>query len=135
MEETRDIKNVINIACKLTSAVEGFNNNNKQQLLSTQFKVLYEVYKKPHINASMLANNLNMAKSNLALCCKKFCTSNLLISTKDSFDKRSVFYDLTSQGKSYVEQMLISFNNNFEKEFGEKNKEFYKAICKLSSLI
>ena len=137
MENKRNIENVINIACRLTNLVEGFNDNNKSQLLSTQFKILYQIYKQPHINATVLSSKLDMAKSNLALSCKKFILNNLIVSTKDSFDKRSVFYDLTEDGTKYVEDMLNKFEQNFEKDLGLKasNKELLMAISKLNAMI
>lgn len=137
MDNKRNIENVINIACRLTNAVEGFESTNKSQLLSTQFKILYQIYKQPHINASVLSNKLDLAKSNLALNCKKFILANLIVSTKDSFDKRSVFYDLTDDGTKYVENMLNKFEENFDKDFDgiQNNKEFALLLSKLSAMI
>ena len=69
----------------------------------------------------MLKTNIGLAKSNLAILCNSLVKDGLIQKTKDEFDSRSIFYNITESGSQFLNSVLAQMKKNFEGELAYKN--------------
>lgn len=120
-EEKSGIKTVINLVCRLTDLCEGFDESNKNCIISTKFKILFTIDKYTSVTPTILKEEVSIAKSNLAILCKKFEQDGEIIKIKDAVDGRCVRYKLTAKGKKYLQNCLELMEKNFVTAVGYKN--------------
>ena len=96
-----DSKNLYSLILRLNKICEGTQNDvfNKQ-IFSVKFKILFLIYNYGQVSPSVLVEDLNMAKSNVALFCKQLLADQFIIGTPDKFDHRIVYYSLTKKDKN-----------------------------------
>lgn len=137
MENTKDINNIINLTCRLIGLCEGFDQTSKSALISAKFRVLFVINQEKKISPSLLKEKVSLAKSNLALLCKKLIEEKLIISSKDNFDTRVIFYSLTEEGERVLQDMLSKMKFNFVNEIAYKNNfnEIMSLVAKLNQLL
>lgn len=121
MEEKSGIKTVVNLACKLTDLCEGFDDCNKSCVMNSKFRVMMVIDKYGAVSPTVLKDEVAIAKSNLAILCKKLIECGELEKTKDLLDGRCVKYKLTSKGKDYLYSMLSIMEDNFVNAVSYKN--------------
>lgn len=137
MEKIENIREIVKLACRLTDLCEGFDDCNKSIVMCTKFRVLLAIDDKQKISPSELKMKVAIAKSNLAILCKKLIESEEIEKIKDCFDSRCVFYKLTEKGKKWLNDALIKMGENFNRELGYKdNLECVdKTVAKLNELL
>lgn len=137
MEKKELVKLIVSTCSRLENLCEGFDISSKSTLISSKFKVLVELSEKPKTSPSMLIDRLGLAKSNLALLCKSMVQEGLIEKTKDEFDSRVVFYSLTENGKTMLENNLNLMAENFTKQLAYKNrfKEIEALLINLKDMI
>lgn len=117
MEDSKNIYSLIlslNKICENTQD-EVFN----KQIFSVKFKILFLIYSYGQVSPSVLVEDLNMAKSNVALFCKQLLAEQLILGTPDKFDHRIVYYSLTKKGQKQVESNLSCLQVHFENCFSQ----------------
>jgi len=131
------IKNIVSLITRLENLCEGFDISNKSVLLTSKIKILSEIDKAKSISPSILKTKVGLAKSNLALICSKMLDENLIEVKKDDFDARVKFYSLTENGKTYLNTVLQTLNDNFVRELAYKNnlKQINEEVKNLDNLI
>ena len=135
--ENKNIKNIVNLTNRLTSLCEGFDITNKSAIISSKIKVLLTINQHKKISPTMLKNKVCLAKSNLANLCKTLISEGLILKTKDDFDSRIIFYELTSKGENYLNSVLEKMEFNFVNEIAYKKNltEIFNTVAYLLSLI
>lgn len=98
-----------------------------KQAFSIKFKILLLIKKLGSISPSALVENLNIAKSNIALFSSELIKSGLIESKHDEFDRRIIYYCLTPKGITYVESFVAILNKHICLNLDEKQqKSLYK---------
>jgi len=92
-----------------------------KQVDSIKFKILFLIFKYKNVSPSVICKRLNMAKSNVALFCKKFINEGLVESNHDEEDKRIIYYCLTQKGKDFVIKLLFSFDKFLIEKYKERD--------------
>ena len=121
MNELNGIKNVLNLVTRLQSLCEGFDDTNKSAIITSRFKILLELSEKQNVSPNVLKINIGLAKSNLAILCNSLVKDGLIQKTKDEFDSRSIFYNITESGSQFLNSVLAQMKKNFEGELAYKN--------------
>lgn len=93
------------------------NDNFNKEIFSVKFKILFLIYKYGQVSPSVLVEDLNMAKSNVALFCKQLLADQTIIGSPDRFDHRIVYYSLTKKGQKQVESNLNYLQEHLESCF------------------
>ncbi len=86
----------------------------KKNFLSTDTKILFLIDSYDRISPSFLTQKLKIAKSNIALMCKKLVGAGLVSQNSDLKDKRIIYYSLTSLGKDSLNEKLSEIQNSLE---------------------
>ena len=121
MEDKNGIKTVVNLACKLTDLCEGFDETNKTCIMNAKFKVMLVIDRYDIVSPTILKNEVSIAKSNLAILCKKLQENGEIVKYKDMADGRCVRYKLTDKGRKYLQDMLDLMEKNFMAAVSYKN--------------
>ena len=91
------------------------------------------------ISPTTLVEELKMAKSNVALFCKKLLQEQLIISKQDKLDKRVIYYCLTKKGQKVItnnlktisDKIVLSSSQSNLKNISKSTKMLYESISKL----
>jgi len=120
-----DSKSLYALMLNLKKICEGTQNDSfNKEIFSVKFKILFLIYNYGQVSPSVLVEDLNMAKSNVALFCKQLLADQLIIGTADRFDHRIVYYSLTKKGQKQVENNLNCLQEHLEccfSQMGLKN--------------
>ena len=137
MSDLQGIKDIVALISRLQILVEGFDDLNKTSVLTSKVKVLLEIGNNGNLSPNKLKSKVGLAKSNLTLLCNSLIKDGLICKEKDKFDNRSIFYNLTKKGQSYLNEVLSQMKKNFEGELAYKNnqKQIDHAVKGLLSLI
>lgn len=114
MDKNDFAKNMLMLNILSESALECGGDDNKKNFFPASDKILFLVDSYERVSPTFLTQKLRIAKSNMALMCKKLIKDGYLIQTSDLKDKRIVYYNLTSVGKSYLTEKLSEIQNNLE---------------------
>lgn len=136
-EEKSGIKTVVNLAFRLTDLCEGFDESNKTCIMNTKFKVLLVIDKYGSASPSVIKDEVAIAKSNLAILCKKLEQNGEIEKIKDLIDGRCVRYKLTKKGAIYLHEMLELMEKNFITAVSYKNnlQDIKEVANKLVNLV
>lgn len=104
--------------CENTESKE-FNRN----AFSIKFKILLYIKEYGNISPSTLVDNLNIAKSNIALFCKNLLKEELIKSQHDEFDRRIIYYCLTPKGEKYVLSFVELLDKHLSLKLEEKQQK------------
>lgn len=113
MDKNDFVKNIMMLNILSQSACESGGDGKKSFLLASD-KVLFLVDAFERVSPTFLTQKLRIAKSNMALMCKKLVCDGFLAQTADLKDKRIVYYSLTQLGKDYLDEKLSEIQNNLE---------------------
>ena len=120
-----DSKNLYSLILNLKKICENTDNSEfNKQIFSVKFKILFLIYSYGQVSPSVLVEELNMAKSNVALFCKQLLAEQFILGTADKFDHRIVYYSLTKKGQKQVETNLNCLQTHLEccfSQIGLKN--------------
>ena len=115
MDKNDFAKNMLMLNILSQSACESQEKElSKKNFLSTDTKVMFMIDSYDRVSPSFLTQRLKIAKSNIALMCKKLIEIGYVIQTPDLKDKRIVYYSLTNLGKYYLNEKLSEIQNNLE---------------------
>lgn len=100
MKNVKLQEQLIELRILLQSICDGFDveNLNKKSSLTMRMKILYALSKTDRCCPSVLIKKLGIAKSNLALLCKKMCDDGVIKAVKSEQDKRNIYYSITEKG-------------------------------------
>ncbi|GEM_PF-2743793 len=115
MDKNDFAKNMLMLNILSQSACESQENEaSKKNFLSTDTKIMFLIDSYERISPSFLTQRLKIAKSNIALMCKKLVANGYIAQNQDLKDKRIVYYSLTNLGKDYLNEKLSEIQNNLE---------------------
>ena len=116
---------------------EGFDEVNKNAVMTAKFKVLLILSQEEKVAPTVLKQSVWLAKSNVALLCNKLRDEGLIEKYKDSFDNRAIYYSITDAGLAELNKNLAQMNKNFKNELEYKNNldEVSKISKKLWELV
>ncbi len=115
MDKNDFAKNMLMLNILSQSACESQEKElSKKNFLSTDTKIMFLIDSYERISPSFLTQRLKIAKSNIALMCKKLVENGYITQTPDLKDKRIVYYCLTNLGKDYLNEKLSEIQNNLE---------------------
>lgn len=115
MDKNDFAKNMLMLNILSQSACESQEKElSKKNFLSTDTKIMFLIDSYERISPSFLTQRLKIAKSNIALMCKKLIENGFITQTPDLKDKRIVYYCLTNLGKDYLNEKLSEIQNNLE---------------------
>ncbi len=115
MDKNDFAKNMLMLNILSQSACESQEKElSKKNFLSTDTKIMFLIDSYERISPSFLTQRLKIAKSNIALMCKKLIENGYITQTPDLKDKRIVYYCLTNLGKDYLNEKLSEIQNNLE---------------------
>lgn len=130
-------KNIVSLIARLQNLCEGFDDTNKSAVITAKVKILLELSKADSVTPTVLKRSVGLAKSNVALICRKLIEEGLVSKSKDSFDTREIFYSITDKGEKCLDEFLTKAQRNFESELAYKNniKQIDAAINDLLQLV
>ena len=137
MLDLQGIKEIVGLVSRMQILCEGFDDLNKNSVLTSKVKVLLEVSDKKDVSPNKLKSAVGLAKSNLTLLCNSLIKDDLLTKTRDKFDSRAICYNITQKGQEYLNSVLSQMKKNFEGELAYKNniKQIETAVKNLQELI
>lgn len=137
MKNFIQIKNVIELICRLQNLCEGFDESSKSVLISAKFKAMLVIESAGRISPSLIIDRIGLAKSNVALLCSGLVEEGLIEREKDELDNRVIFYKLTKSGEKWLEETLEKIDSNFKKQlaYKKKFKEINDIVKQLGSLV
>lgn len=137
MSEFKNIKDIVVLISRLQILCEGFDNLNKNAILTSKIKVLLEISNQNKISPNKLKAKVGLAKSNLTLLCNSMVNDGYIVKQKDEFDSRSIFYCITEKGQSKLNDVLNTMKKNIEGELAYKNnaKQVEAAVKTLLDLV
>ncbi len=95
-----------------------------KQIYSINFEILCIIYTSKSISPSILVEELNIAKSNIANACKSLEKEGKIIHTVDESDHRIIYYELTNIGEKYLQDSLNKLNKIYCSKLEEKEINF-----------
>lgn len=128
-------EDILLLAMNLQNYCEKTKDKNfNKQAFSIKFKILLLIKKYGNISPSTLVENLNIAKSNIAIFCKNLLKENFIAYKHDDFDRRIIYYCLTPKGEEYVSSLVSSLDKHLSLNFEEKQqKNMLKNIKSLNN--
>lgn len=105
---------------------------NDTEKFDIKFKVLHLIDKQEKTTPNFLIEKLGMARSNLAIMCNKLVKSGLISKNKEPLNKKEIYYTLTDEGKSLLNENYEKAEQNISK-IRNKNKiiKYAKELSKL----
>ena len=116
-----DIKNIACLVNRLQFLCEGFDDVNKNAVMTAKFRVLLNLSLYDKLTPTAIKQSVGLAKSNVAGLCNKLLAEGLIEKYKDSFDNRAIFYAITNKGNAELETMLSQMNKNLKSELEYKD--------------
>ena len=115
MDKNDFAKNMLMLNILSQSACESCEKElNKKNFLSTDTKIMFLIDSYERISPSFLTQKLKIAKSNIALMCKKLINDGYIVPSQDLKDKRIVYYKLSDSGKNYLNEKIGEIQNSLE---------------------
>lgn len=139
MKHSKLDKQIISLRIMLENLSDSYeitNSNVKAVPLTMRIKALFFVSENSACPPSLLIDNLNIAKSNLAILCKGLIEEGLIVSEKDEKDKRNIYYNITQQGKKELENYYSLLEKQIEKVMSVREiRTVEKKIDELTTLL
>ena len=95
-------------------------------IFSNTFQVLYLLDKRDNVTPKELINELNIAKSNLAILAKKMIEDGQMESHKDQDNRREIYYNITPYGR----ELLLGKHNQIEYSCDFETKKVTNILMK-----
>ena len=136
-ENFEDVKLLACLVGRLELLLEGFDESNKNALVSSRFKILLQLSFAEKLTPSQIKQSVGLAKSNVAILCNKLLEDGLIQKIRDSFDNRAIFYSITEMGKTELNEILKQMNKNIKGELAYKNnfEKINKVATELFELV
>ena len=136
-EEFKLAREFILLSMNLQNFCENTNDKNlNKNLFSIKFKILMFIQEYGKVSPSILVNNLNIAKSNIAIFCKQLLNEKYIYCEKDEFDHRIIYYCLTSKGENYITNFESLLEGHINLNFEDKQKiELIKATKEINNYL
>ena len=128
--ELNDIKAIVCLVNRLQFLCEGFDDKNKNAVMTSKFRVLLSLSMYDKLTPTAIKQSVGLAKSNVAGLCNKLMNEGLIEKYKDAFDNRAIFYAITEKGSFELEVMLAQMDKNLKNELEYKNN--FDKISKIS---
>lgn len=84
-------------------------------VFTDKFEMLYLISQEEQASPQFLIENMNLAKSNLALLATKLKYEGLIDKIKIKGNKKQIYYLLTERGKRILKAKLHSINNFYSR--------------------
>lgn len=139
MEKKNLAFNLVTARMLLENLCDGFDTscNSKKSLLTTKIKMLHLLNLSGQLSPSLIICRLGIAKSNLAILASGMIEESLIKKIEDSFDKRVIYYAITTEGKAKLQEALktidsqvcsCTLNQNKCKLLNRKLEEIIKIL-------
>jgi len=95
-------------------------------VFTVKYQILYLIASNGSISPQEIIYELNMAKSNLALIAKKMISEGLIVRTKESGNRKQIYYIITEKGLKELSVKMKAIENLYD----DKSKEMLKHLTK-----
>ena len=101
----------------------------------TVIKLLYFIDEYQNCSPQTLISKLGIKKTNLALITKQMINDGLIVSKKGSYDKRSICYSLTGNGKDVLNEYLENLDSIFHEQDITLEQNFDQILAYLNKKV
>lgn len=128
------VKNLISVQFKIKNACEGFQEQkNKPVILSNKLRLLLILSQTDRISPTTIVPMLSVAKSNLNLLCTKMIGEKLIDKVVDDYDRRIIYYKITTKGERELNTEIALIVQNLNKYFKtDVDKSIIEMIKKIN---
>ena len=103
-------------------------------IFSNTYQILYILDRKETVTPKELIAELNIAKSNLAILAKKMIKDGQIESHKDKYNKREIYYNITSVGREMLQEKLDNIDTVCEGDTKKVTNIIKRAVDELRKL-
>lgn len=103
-------------------------------IFSNMHQILYILDRKETVTPRELIQELNIAKSNLAILAKKMIKDGQIESHKDKINKREIYYNITPLGKEILQKKLDNIDTVCEGDTKKVTGILIRAVDELKKL-
>ena len=103
-------------------------------IFSNTYQILYILDRKETVTPKELIAELNIAKSNLAILAKKMIKDGQIESHKDKYNKREIYYNITSVGKEMLQEKLDNIDTVCEGDTKKVTNLIIRVLEELKKL-
>lgn len=103
-------------------------------IFSNMHQILYILDRKDTVTPRELIQELNIAKSNLAILAKKMIKDGQIESHKDKINKREIYYNITPLGKEILQKKLDNIDTVCEGDTKKVTGILLRAVDELKKL-
>ena len=103
-------------------------------IFSNMHQILYILDRKETVTPRELIQELNIAKSNLAILAKKMIKDGQIESHKDKINKREIYYNITPLGKEILQKKLDNIDTVCEGDTKKVTGILLRAVDELKKL-
>lgn len=125
-------RNIVELKLISDRIAEG--KGEKAGIFSNTYQILYILDRKEKVTPKELIAELNIAKSNLAILAKKMINDGLIESHKDKLNKREIFYNITEDGKTMLQDKLDNIDTVCEGDTKKVINIISRAVEELRKL-
>ena len=125
-------RNIVELKLVSDRIAEG--KGEKAGIFSNTYQILYILDRKEKVTPKELIAELNIAKSNLAILAKKMINDGLIESHKDKLNKREIFYNITEDGKTMLQDKLDNIDTVCEGDTKKVINIISRAVEELRKL-
>lgn len=103
-------------------------------IFSNTYQILYILDRKETVTPKELIAELNIAKSNLAILAKKMIKDGQIESHKDKYNKREIYYNITSVGREMLQEKLDNIDTVCEGDTKKVTNLIIRVLEELKKL-
>lgn len=103
-------------------------------IFSNMHQILYILERKETVTPRELIQELNIAKSNLAILAKKMIKDGQIESHKDKINKREIYYNITPLGKEILQKKLDNIDTVCDGDTKKVTNILVRAIEELRKI-
>ncbi|MBQ3158250.1 MAG: winged helix-turn-helix transcriptional regulator [Clostridia bacterium] len=100
-------------------------------VFTVKYQILYLIALNGQTSPQELIFELNMAKSNLALIAKKMINEGLIVRTKETTNKKQIYYMITEKGSKELAVKMNAIENLYSGDSKEMLKHLNKTVTVL----
>ena len=97
-------------------------------VFTVKYQILYLIASSGQTSPQELIFELNMAKSNLALIAKKMINEGLIVRTKETTNKKQIYYMITDKGSKELAIKMKAIENLYLSDSKEMLKHLSKTV-------
>jgi len=103
-------------------------------VFTVKYQILYLIASNGSISPQEIIYELNMAKSNLALIAKKMISEGLIVRTKESGNRKQIYYIITEKGLKELSVKMKAIENLYDGKSKEMLKHLTKTVQSLKKV-